>query len=192
MSNKCCIKDNEDACYHSNIPITCNMDKCNDDLIHNGKFCCSGEAEFNGGKYLCKTKTPPPPPKRTCANPGEDVYTPNKFTRTPAPCCDGKTAKNDGTGKIRCPKTPPPPKRTCANPGEDVTKSNIFKTIPAPCCDRQKPVNNICPDTPPPPPPPPGNSGGNKMGLKVLLGILIFLWFVTLGVFIYTKYKIGK
>tara|TARA_Y100000389_G_scaffold45151_1_gene39953 strand:- start:1980 stop:2408 length:429 start_codon:yes stop_codon:yes gene_type:complete len=142
MSNECCIKNNKDACDHSNIPITCNMDKCNDDLTHNGKFCCSGEAEFNGGKYWCKTKTPPPPPKRTCANPGEDV-----------------------------------------------TKSDIFKTIPAPCCDGQKPVNNICPDTPKPPP---GNSGDNKMGLKVLLGILIFLWFVTLGVFIYTKYKIGK
>lgn len=84
---------------------------------------------------------------------------------------------------MRCPKTPPPPppKRTCANPGEDVTKSDTFKIIPAPCCDGQKPVNNICPDTSKPPPPPPGNSGDNKIGLKVLLGILIFLWFVTLG-----------
>lgn len=57
--------------------------------------------------------------------------------------------------------SPPPPKRTCANPEEDVTKSNIFKTIPASCCDGQKPVNNICPNTPPSPP---GNSGVIKWG----------------------------
>lgn len=141
MSNECCIKDNEDACDHSGIPATCNMDKCNDDLSHNSKFCCSGEAEFNGSKYSCKTKQPAP--TRTCANQGEDVYTPNTFTKTPAPCCDG-----------------------------------------------QNPVNNICPDSPNPPAPPPVNPVDNKMGLKkVLLGILIFLWFVTLGVFIRSLYK---
>ena len=125
-NNNCCIKDNEDACDHSGIPTSCDMDECTPKNINDiYKFCCSKKSTFKDGKYICEPNSPPPT-KRTCANPGEDVYTPNTFTQTPAPCCDG-----------------------------------------------QKPDNN-------------------KMGLKVLLGILIFLWFVTLGVFIYTKYKIGK
>ena len=38
MSNKCCVKDSKDACDHTDIPASCNMEKCNDDLKHNGKF----------------------------------------------------------------------------------------------------------------------------------------------------------
>ena len=129
--------------------------------------------------------------KRTCADPGEDVYTPNTFTKTPTLCCDKSTAQNYA-GKIICPKSPPPTKRTCANPGEYVTDSGKFQNPPVLCCDKQGQVTTIYPEKPKPPPSPPENSGGNKTGLKVLLGILIFLLFMTLGVFIYTKYKIGK
>jgi hypothetical protein len=185
-NNNCCIKDNEDACDHSGIPTSCDMDECTPKNINDS----SKKSTFKDGKYICEPNSPPPT-KRTCANPGEDVYTPNTFTQTPAPCCDGQKPQNDGTGAMRCPKTTPT-KRTCANPGENIyTLSN---ETPAPCCDGQEPVNNICPNSPKPPSPPspPENSGDNKTGLKVLLGILIFLWFVILGVFIYTKYKIGK
>ena len=91
MSNKCCVEDNEDACYSGNMPKGCQPQVCNDNLSYNSKYCCSKEAEYNGGKYICKTKTPPPPPppKRTCANPGEDVTKSDTFKTIPAPCCDG-------------------------------------------------------------------------------------------------------
>lgn len=71
--------------------------------------------------------------KSTCAQPGDDVYDPNKFDKTPAPCCDGQKPQADSKGAMRCPSS------ECAQPGDDVYDPNKFTKTPAPCCDGQKP-----------------------------------------------------
>lgn len=99
-------------------------------------------------------------------------------------CCSKKATF--GNDKYTCEPDlhPQPAKIICANSGEDITDSDKFKHQLVSCCDGQEPVSNICPKK--------TVNSGNKNELKVLLGILIFCWFVTLGVFIYTKYKLGK
>ena len=77
---------------------------------------------------------------RKCADPGEDIYNPNIFEKTPAPCCSGLTPKADNKGALRCPLIPPSgggSNKLCINFNES-TQDNIK------CCDGTLLDNNVC------------------------------------------------
>ena len=81
--------------------------------------------------YAC-TKTPIPP-LSGCANIGDDVYDPTKFSKVPATCCTGADAVLQD-GKYLCPCHKMNICYGCALSGFDVYDPTQFSKVPASCC----------------------------------------------------------
>jgi len=81
-----------------------------------------------------------------CADIGDDVYDPTKFSKVPTNCCTGAAAVLQD-GKYLCPCRGLNPTLNCydcAPSGSDVLDQTKYDVVPAACCSGAPAVQNIC------------------------------------------------
>ena len=93
---------------------------------------------FNDHYGTCVTAVP-----FECADIGDDVYDPTKFSKVPTNCCTGAAAILQD-GKYLCPCRGLNICYDCASSGSNVRDRTKYAVVPAVCCSSAPAVQNIC------------------------------------------------